>query len=163
MFSRRFRHRQCTASIEFAIVCPLLLAIVAGLSDFPLAFWRHSLIETGVANGAAYAFQQMQTDLTQSQTVSTSAIQAVVLDSIDLPNVSVTVTPPALECVTINNATTPATASLTPATAGSTCSDGSLPGTYISITATYDYVPLMPFYSEMTNTTITETANVRAY
>lgn len=157
------RDTRCVAALEFAITCPLLLTVVGGLADFPMAFWEHSLIETGVADGATYAFQQMQAALGQNNSISTSAISSVVKDSINLANVSVQVTQPALECVSVDQTTTPPTATLTAAQPGTTCPDGNLPGTYISITASYTYSPMLPFISQLTSKTITETANVRAY
>lgn len=163
MFARSRHGRRCVAAIEFAITCPILLVIVAGLADFPLSFWDHSLIETGVASGAAYTFAQMQADLGQNKVVSASNIKAVVQDAITLPNVSVAVTGPRLACVLVDTTSSPPAVTLAAAQVGSTCPNGSLPGTYVSITATYNYVPLMPFYGAMTSTTITETANVRAY
>lgn len=163
MLAKFRRDTRCIAAIEFAITCPLLLTLVAGLADFPMAFWTHSLIETGVADGATYAFQQMQAALGQNQSVSTNAIALVVTDSINLANVSVAVAQPALECVSIDQTTTPPTARLTAEPAGTTCPNGSLPGTYVSITVSYTYSPMMPFFSHVTSTKMTETANVRVY
>lgn len=155
--------RRAVAAIEFAVTCPLLLVIMGGLADFPLAFRDHSLIETGVANGATYAFQQMQADLALNQQISASDVQAIVQSAINLPDVTVTATPPTLECETVDQTTAPPTVSLVAESAGTRCADGSLPGTYVTITASYVYKPLMPIYSTMENTTFTEIANVRVY
>lgn len=163
MLRMRLHDRRAVAAVEFAVICPLLLLIMGGLADFPLAFWDHSLIETGIANGATYAFQQMQADLALNQQVSASEVQAIVESAINLSDVTVVVTQPALECENIDDSTTPPTATLVAAAAGSTCANGSLPGTYVTITASYVYKPLMPLYSQMANTTFTETANVRVY
>ena len=158
-----FSDKRGIAAVECALTGTLLLIIVGGLADFPLAFWTHSLIETGVANGATYAFQQGQADLTQGQQVSASSIQAVVQNAINLKNVTVTVTGPALECMSVDQTMSPPSATLTVAQAGSACPNGSFPGTYVSITASYVYDPMMPFYSQMATTNMTETANVRLY
>lgn len=156
-------NRRAVAAVEFAVTCPLLLMIMGGLADFPLAFRDQSLIETGVANGATYAFQQMQTNLALNQQISASDVQAIVQNAINLANVTVTATPPALECETVNQTTAPPTRTLVAASAGSTCADGSRPGTYVTVTASYVYKPLMPVYSRMENTKFTDTASVRVY
>jgi Flp pilus assembly protein TadG len=157
------RDRLGVAAVEFALTCPLLLIVIGGLTDFPMAFWTRGAIETGVADGATYAFQQMQAALAQNQPVSTSNISAVVQSSINLANVSVQVTPPYLACVSVNQTTTPPIATLVAAQAGATCPNRSLPGTYITISASYTFTPMLPFYSWMANTTMAETANVRVY
>lgn len=161
--SALLRDKRCIAAVEFAITCPLLVTVLAGLADFPLAFWKRSLIETGVSNGATYAFEQMQANLNNGQSISTSTIAAIVQTSIDLAGLSVSVSNPATKCQSYDQTTTPPTTTLTAVSAGTTCSNGSLPGTYITITASYTYTPMMPFFSAATSNQITQTANVRVY
>lgn len=163
MLLKILRNRAGIAAVEFALLSPVLFTVVGGLVDFSLALYQHSLIETGVANGATYAFQQAQADVSQGTSVSAATVKSVIQDAINLSNVSVTVSSPALECITYDTASTPPTVTLASAQAGTKCSDGNLPGTWLTATATYTYVPMMPVYSHLANTTFTETANVRLY
>lgn len=157
-----FHDRTGVAALEFALVVPVLLTIFAGLSDFLLAFSDQIQLASGVASGAAYAFNQAQNVSGTASPVSSNDVQAKVLSSINLPNVSVTVTGPSLDCITKSN-TTPPVASLTAGTAGTTCASGQSPANYLVITASYTYTPMMPFYSTLANTTLTENAVVRLY
>ncbi|HBK08897.1 MAG TPA: hypothetical protein DDZ81_24085 [Acetobacteraceae bacterium] len=157
-----FRDRNGVAALEFALVVPMLLTIFAGLSDFLFAFSDQIQLASGVASGAAYAFNQAQNVSGTASPVSSSDVQAKVLSSLSLPNVSVTVTGPSLNCITKSNSTPPI-ASLTSGTAGTTCSSGQSPANYLVITASYIYTPIMPFYSTLAKTTLTENAVVRLY
>jgi Flp pilus assembly protein TadG len=164
MYRNLFHNCDGVAAIEFALILPVLIVIVGGLTDFPFAFSDEIQIAAGVADGAAYAFSQAQNVSGSAPTVSSSDVQSKVLASISLPNVQVTVSGPTLDCVSTNTTSTPPVATLTPATAGSTCGPSkNPPGTYMVIVASYLYTPIMPLYSELTSTTLTKSAVVRLY
>jgi Flp pilus assembly protein TadG len=164
MYRNLFHNRSGVAAIEFALVVPVLLMIVGGLSDFPVALLDEIQIATGVADGAAYAFSKAQNISGTLAPVSSSDVQSKVLGAINLPNVTVTVTPPTLGCVSHNTTSTPPVTTLIPATAGSTCgASNNPPGTYMVITASYVYSPVMPLYSQLTSTTLTKSVVVRLY
>ncbi len=154
--------RDGVAVLEFALVVPVLLTIFAGLSDFLLAFSDRIELASGVAGGAAYAFNQGQNVSGTAQAVSATDVKAKIVSSINLPNVSVTVTGPSLGCIS-NSSTVPPAATLTAATAGTACPNGQPPATYVVITASYTYNPMMPFYSTLSSTALTENAVVRLY
>jgi Flp pilus assembly protein TadG len=143
------RARGGVAAVEFALVCPMLLMCVGGLADFGLALADRSQLAGAVALGAQYAYLN-------PSTVTVSAIQTLVLAGASLPGMTVGVTAPAYWCVT---AAAPPV--LTVATATSTCLDGTGAGSYVTITASYLYSALMPAYSLLVNTTLTETVTVR--
>jgi hypothetical protein len=87
-----------------------------------------------------------------------------VQNALNLAGASVPLPTLALYCVVRNTAATPPTTTLSgPMTAGQNCPSGNLPGTYVTITATYTYVPIMPFYSRLASTTLREIAYVRLF
>ncbi|MCW3475433.1 TadE/TadG family type IV pilus assembly protein [Limobrevibacterium gyesilva] len=136
------------AALEFAIIVPVLLVMLAGLTDFALAFWSRGVLASSVAQGAQYA-------VLVGPTVSTSAIRSIVGQQLSLPAANVTITGPSCYCVS----GTPAAASIQ--TCGNPCPNGTMPGTYITISASYTYTSLMPLYSNLTNPLLTETTMAR--
>lgn len=153
---------RAVAVLEFALIVPVLLTILAGISDFLLAYSDHIQIASGLANGAAYAFNQAQNVSGTAPPASSSDVQTKVLSSINLPNVTASVSGPSLNCIS-SSASTPPAAILTSATVGSACPNGQMPGTYMVLSASYLYTPLMPFYSTLASLTLTENAVVRLY
>ena len=141
--------RRAVAAVEFALVCPVLLMCVGGLADFGLALADRSQLAGAVALGAQYAYLN-------PSTVTASAIRTLVSAGASLTGMTVSVTTPAYWCVTAG-----APPVLTGATATSTCLDGTSAGSYVTITASYVYPALMPAYSQLANTTLTEAVTVR--
>jgi Flp pilus assembly protein TadG len=163
MYRNLFHNCSGVAAIEFALVAPVLLMIVGGLSDFPAALLDEIQIATGVADGAAYAFSKAQNLSGTLAPVDFGDVQSKVSSSINLPNVTVTVTPPTLGCVSHTTGTPPVT-TLTTVQPGSTCgARNNPPGTYMVITASYVYSPIMPLYSQLRSTTLTKSVVVRLY
>ena len=149
----RSRGRRATAALEFALATPLLVVILGGAADFGLAQFYRTNLANAVAAGCEYAY------LTGSA-VTGSNIQTVVTNTMFLPsgaaaNLTVTVTGPKGYCVTGSGPT------MSAATAGSTCSDGSTAGTYILITATYTNHGLMNGFMSSASQSMTESATVR--
>jgi Flp pilus assembly protein TadG len=160
-FGRLLRATRGVAAVEFALVGSMLIGILGGLADFTLALSDRSRLATAVADGATYAFVYYQN---HGMALPTAAdVQAKVSNAINLTGAQVTVTAPSLSCISTNAAASPPTATLTAGQLGSACSNGSYPGTYMTITATYAYTPLMPFFSRMVSTTLLQSANVRLY
>ncbi len=162
LFGKFARARSGMAAVEFALAAPILVAIVAGIGDFALAFCDQTQLADGVAVGVGYAFSQGQSLVGTTTKVSTSDVQSKAAGAINLSGAQISVTPPSLYCVAAGNGTPPI-ATLTVAAAGSTCPNGSPPGTFMFVTATYRYVPLMPFYSTVATTNLSETGIVRLY
>jgi Flp pilus assembly protein TadG len=150
MTGGRFLHaRRAVASIEFALICPMLLMCVGGLADFGIALADRSRLASAVAQAAQYAYLN-------PSTVTVSAIQTLVAAGASLPGMTVSVTAPAYSCVTAS-----APPVLAAATSTSTCLDGTSAGYYVGISASYVYPALMPAYSQMANTTLTEAVTAR--
>jgi Flp pilus assembly protein TadG len=136
------------AAVEFAILAPLLLFLLGSLADLGISLRCQGLLAGTVASGAQYAFDT-------GSAVSAASVKQMVQGSSSLTGVSATITGPALYCVI----GTPA--KLAPAIAGQTCSDGTAPGTYLTISATYLYRQLLPSQSSFMNPALTEAASVR--
>lgn len=149
---RRLSQRLCdpsaTALIEFALVCPALLLMGGGLTDFGLMVWTRHRLASAVAQAAAYAFDT-------GSNVSADAIKAVVQATPPLSAATVDVTGPACYCVSGSPA------QLATQNCDTPCSDGTAPGRYVAISATYVYQPLMPLFSRMTDPTVQQSAVVR--
>lgn len=147
-----------TAALELAIVAPVLLTMLGGLADFGMAFRLKSELAAGVDAGAAYAFATEQQMLGTSQTLSSSTIASAVSAAPGLSGATVTVSQmPGSYCVT----TSGTSATLKAVSSGSTCADGSAPGTYVTISASLPFQPLMPFYSMLGAMTLTASVSVR--
>jgi Flp pilus assembly protein TadG len=135
------------------LVSPLLLAVIGGLADFGLSLADQGRLASAVAQAAQYAYLN-------PTTVTQSTIQSIVVATASLSGMTtsnVKVKGPSFLCV--NSTTTPPTA--VAATASTTCSDGTKAGSYVGISATYAYPALMPGYSQMVDTTLTEKLTAR--
>lgn len=125
-----------------------MLVMLAGISDLGLAMHSKTLLVIGVDNAATYA-------ILQGDTVSTTTLKAIVQDASSLTGVSANASTPAYYCAS----GTPA--KLIAATNKTTCTSGAPAGQYVTISATYSYTPLMPGYSFVANTTLSDTATVQ--
>ena len=153
--ARRRGNRRGTASIEFAIACPVMLLLLCGLADFGLALWDKSMLANAVAQGAYYAY------LTGTN-VSNATIQTMVQQVSKLSGVNTSNTVgPACYCIT-GSPLAPVAATCT-----STCGDSTTPGTYVQIIANYSYTSIFPGVyvldhdSSLINPTLTERTWVR--
>jgi Flp pilus assembly protein TadG len=157
MIARRFRHaRGAVAAVEFALVAPVLLAMMAGLADFGLALSDQSQMASAVAQGAQFAYLNPTTATSQNMVAVVEAAAPFLANS--LTTTTVTASSPAFFCV--NSGSAPPT----PATVSTTCTgDGTKAGSYVTITAKYLYPAILPFYSRLGNTTLTETITARIH
>lgn len=143
-----WRDRRATAALEFALVGPALVALLGGTADLGLSTVCRNQLAEAVADGAQFAFKT-------GATITAATVQNMVQAASGLSGVTAVVTGPALYCVGGSPAT------LTSSTAGQTCSDGTAPGTYLTISASYTYQQLMPLSSTFLNTTLQQSATVR--
>lgn len=153
--------RRGTAAVEFALILPFLLAVVGGLVDFGFVFFDQCKLAAAVTAGSQYAFSQGQLN----QTAQAADVRSKTLNALALAGTTVIVGGPTLYCVTRNTTSIPPTTAFNSQaiTAGQTCVSGNLPGTYVTITATFIYAPIMPFYSDVASTTLQEIAYVRLF
>jgi Flp pilus assembly protein TadG len=140
--------------VEFAIATPLLAIMLGGATDFGVACYYRASLASAVAAGCEYAYL---TYLTGASVTATN-VQAVVQNTMPpgaSANTTVSVTGPKGYCVTGSGPT------MSAATAGSTCSDGSTAGSYVVVTATYTSTGLMHGFMAAASLAATETATVR--
>lgn len=157
MGERRFRPgRAGVAALEFALVTPFLLAILAGLADFPLAFWYRMAVISAVEGGANYAFAVEQNASGTHGSLSPGDVRNAVLAAGGLPDMNVTVGSASTNCIQSGPVS-----SLIAVPVDGTCADGTMPGTYMTIAASYRYASLMPFYAMVAPTSLTDMAMVR--
>jgi len=150
---RRAPSNRATAALEFAVATPLLVIMLGGAADYGLAQFYRTNLANAVAAGAEYAY------LTGTG-VTSANIQTVITNTMYLPtgastNLSFSVTGPKGYCVTGSGPT------MSAATAGSTCSDGSTAGTYVIISATYTNTGIMNGFGGALSQPMTESATVR--
>ncbi|MBB2163684.1 pilus assembly protein [Gluconacetobacter sp. 1b LMG 1731] len=148
--------RAGVAALEFALVTPFLLAVLAGLADFPLAFWDRMTLISAVESGANYAFAVEQNASGTHDALLPGDVRNAVLAVGGLPGMIVTVGAATTNCIQPGTVST-----LIAVPADGICPDGTLPGTYMSIAASYRYAPLMPFYAMVAPATLTDMATVR--
>ena len=147
-----------TAALEFALATPLLVCMLGGAADLGLAQFYRANLANAVAAGSEYAFLTAQTGGTTA--VTAANIKTVVTDTMFLPaggaaSLTITVTGPNSYCVTGTGPT------MSAATFGSTCSDGSTAGTYVIVSASYKVTGLMNGFMGALTQTMTESATAR--
>jgi hypothetical protein len=161
--------RRGIAALEFALIVPVLLLMLGGVADFGLLMVGKGQLANGLAQGVQYALLTGSSVVgTGSGTATVQSVESVVKSAAALsgvkPAVTVTVTGPACYCVSSNY---PATLTSAPyplsanACAGTCPSLAAAPGAFVIINASYAYQPLMPLYSKLANTTVSETVTVR--
>jgi Flp pilus assembly protein TadG len=149
------------AAVEFALIAPVLLLLLGGVTDFGLVMFGKSQLANGVAQGIQYA-------LLQGPSVSAAAVSTMVVNGSSrsglAATVTVTITGPACYCVS----GTPAAlvSSSPPLSASYTCtgtcpSPEMAPGVFLTIAASFVYQPLTPFYRQLANATVHETVTAR--
>jgi Flp pilus assembly protein TadG len=153
--------RSGLAAVEFALISPVLLLLLGGVIDFGLMMSGRSQLANGIAQGVQYALLK---GASVSSATITNIVQAGSSRSGVRPAVSVNVTGPACYCISGQPAVLsagPAALSATYACTGSCPVAGVVPQAYVVVTASYTYQPLMPFYSQLANATVTETVTVK--
>jgi Flp pilus assembly pilin Flp len=143
--------RQAVAAVEFAICAPVIAMILAGAVDFGFREWSRSCLANAVAEGAYYAFRS-------GTGVSLSNLQAIIQNASPLKGVTVPQpNPPFCSCPSGSPAALPKT----PTSCTTPCSDGSTPGSYLQISASYRLNPLFAGISGLGGASITEKVTVR--
>jgi Flp pilus assembly protein TadG len=152
--------RRGLAALEFALVAPMLLLILGGITDFGLIMVGRSRLASGVAQGGQFA---LLTGAGVSAAAITTNVQNGATRAGLTETVTVTVTGPACYCVTSTPAALGSKSALSGVnTCTATCpANASGPGTFVTIAAKYTYQPLMPLYSLLSNPTVTQTTTVR--
>jgi Flp pilus assembly protein TadG len=157
---RLLRDRAGVAAVEFALVAPVLIIILVAVTDFGAALLCQTRIIRAVASGAEYATLAGQANkLTATAIASNAKVYAAGVSSAFLGTATTT--------ATVNNGAAsgstccPGTTWTCSATSGFTCADGSTPGTYLTITATYPFKAIFPADANLAGKSLTETVVAR--
>lgn len=149
------------AAVEFAILAPVLLMFLGGITDFGLLTVGQSQLANGLAQAVQYA-------LLQGPSVTAANVVTMVQNGSARAGLTATATVvisgPACYCVTGEPAalvTPPTALTATYACAGTCPTPEAAPGAFLTVTASYVYLPLMPLYSHLGNTKVSESVTVR--
>ena len=140
---RRLRNDNGNAAVEFALLVPVLILLVAGLVDFGRAYFTRMELENAARAGAQYGILHGSDDLA---TIRDAVRQASEVPTADL---------------TVNASTFCACPDGTAQNRTTGDCGGFKPGTYITISAQTAFVPVFPFAGSSRPATITGTALVR--
>jgi Flp pilus assembly protein TadG len=167
------------AAVEFAFIVPIFLILLMGVTDLGQMLYAYYRLDQAVAAGSQYAALNGGNVNSTGGAALASSIATIVAnangtawagDSIVVNNgPSVTVTNGAATSGgTASNADscycpTGSGSNLSWGTAmncGASCPSSGEAGKFVTVAATYNYVPLMRFYNFITNTTLSRTGTV---
>ena len=132
MFSKQQKQgwKSGNTAVEFALIAPVMLTILAGIVDYGLQIHYQAELQTAVRAGAQYATGT-------GRATDVAGITSTIQNASDLT--SIVVATPASVCRCSNGVLVACT--------GATCGDGSAVGAYLDLSATYSYTPLLSFYA----------------
>jgi Flp pilus assembly protein TadG len=160
------RRRNGTATVELALMSPLLLTLMAGIVDFARAYDQEIELSSAVAAAAQYALLNVSSINSGSAAGLATTLSGIVANSngTGWANASVTVNNGATNALNSGTSSSSGTASNanscwcptggsgtwtwgTAATCGSTCSGGTLAGKFVTISGTRAFTPIFPAYA----------------
>jgi Flp pilus assembly protein TadG len=143
--SRLLRDRHGIAAIEFALLGPILAMSMVVAADAGFGFYSYMQVQTSAQVGAQYAI---------GHTFDATAISNAVTAATPATGISASPTPSTFcGC--------PSSSTVATATCGSTCTDGSVAGTYARVTATRTYTTIIPYPMLPASYTQTSVSTVR--
>ncbi|MGH7091847.1 MAG: TadE/TadG family type IV pilus assembly protein [Stellaceae bacterium] len=138
------RDRSGAAAVEFALIAPMLVAILLPMVDLGIGAYQKMRVQDAAEAGAQYALKHGYS----SASISSAAQNATSLGG------SLSVTPSeACDCVSGG--------ALASAPCGSTCADGSAAGTYVTVGTSTSYSLLLKYPGLTNPMTLTGNAVVR--
>lgn len=145
--SRRLGHDTVgAAAVEFALVAPVLIGLLLPMVDLGRGAFEKMRVQSAAEAGAQYA-------LANSSSYSASAITTAAEDATNQSGLSAT---PSETCNCLTGST------LGPAVSCSTtCSDGSKPGTFVSVATQATYTPILAYPGIPSSMSLTGYAVVR--
>ncbi|ALJ14582.1 TadE/TadG family type IV pilus assembly protein [Sphingopyxis macrogoltabida] len=123
------RHRSGASGVEFALVLPILIALLIGTIDLGAMAWTKMEVQAAARAGANYAFVNATKgfDAAKVKAAATSATNlAVTFPAEPLP---------VFGCPD-------AAAGITPGSAGVKCANNEFPGRYVTVQTSTDYTPI---------------------
>jgi len=152
--------RAGVASVEMALVAPVLIAISAGISDCSLVYHEKLALSSALESAAEYAFNRGQSEngtaLTTDVTAFLSAESSISLSSAAVNYYGGT-TSTSYYCVSATGVFTGTY------TQGASCSDGSgsTAGQYVTISGSFAYKAVFPTDKTFMPTSFSQTVIVR--
>ncbi len=143
LLAQALANRSGTAALEFAIILPVIVTLLIGMFDYGALAYQTMEVSTAAHAGAEYALKNGFT---------ASAVQTAVTSATTL---TVTASPaPTLEkaCVTSGAIVV---------TAGSSCSSGGAPGSYVLVYAQAPFSPIISWASFIMPSRVAAQAMVR--
>ena len=141
---RCLRDRSGVGAIEFAVIAPLLILMLVGMTDLGLGIYANMQVDGAAQYGAQYALVNGY---------DSSAITAAVKTSTDLS--PLTVTPTSFPGCAGSNGVAP------PPLGGGPCGDGSTAGTFVHVSVRHTYTTLIPYPGIPSSFTLSSQSTVR--
>jgi Flp pilus assembly protein TadG len=138
------------AAVEFAVFVPVLLALLVPLCDLGMGLSAKLQVWEAAQAGAQYAL---------ANGFASSAIENAVTGATSLSSISASPAPAESCGCPTGSAVAAANPAVPPCTG--TCPGGELSGTYVTVTATAVYYPLIPYPALGSSVTLTATSFVR--
>lgn len=146
--ARSLRDDSAMSAVEFAIIAPVLLLMAVGVVDYGEAAFRSMQVQNAAQAGIQYA---------AVHGYQVSGITAAV-QSTGAPGISVSSGPTQFcGCPTTTNSVP----TLTSTPCGSDCADGTVSGTYVTLTAAATYTTLISYPLIPTSFAFSSQATVR--
>lgn len=144
---RRWRlGRRGVASLEFVVAAPILLILMGGGFDLGMLLRVQMVMASGLTNAVQYAE-------TVGGNTTAANLQSVMVNATGLNGLTATVAGPNRYCPSSYPVT------LTVLVNATTCPGATRPANkYVVITASYNYVPVLPGLSGLVATTVVRTA-----
>ena len=142
------RAAEGTAAVEFALVAPILMGMLVPVADLSMAFAQRMQVQQAAQAGAQYAL------LHPWNSSSASNISNAVTAASNLSGVSASPAP-------FQFCGCPNGSAIASATCGSTCSDSTTAGYYVTVSARYTYTPAVPYSLLGSSVTLSAQSTVR--
>ena len=133
------------AAIEFAIIGGVFSAMLVVSGDLGIAYYSNTQVQTSAQVGAQYAV---------AHGFDSAAIQTAVTDATSTNGIAAMPAP-------VEFCACPSRTTLTNATCGTTCPDGTGTGTYVRVSAARTHIPVVPYPWLPASYAQTSTATVR--
>jgi len=145
-FTRLRNDRSGVAAVELGLTAPVLAGLLIPMVDLGMGSYQKMRVQDAAEAAAQYA-------LAHASSYNSSAIQTAGQNATSLSGVTVT---PSNSCNCLTGSTIGPAVSCT-----STCSDGSTPGTFVSVATSVSYTTLVAYPGISSPMTLTGYAIVR--
>jgi Flp pilus assembly protein TadG len=137
---------RATAAIEFALLAPMLLILLAGMVEVGTAVYQGLEVQAAASAGGRYA--------TQHGWGNINAISQAVVNATSLSGVTASPAPQVFcGC--------PTTTGITSSACSTTCTGGTAPGYYVQVNAAVAHTTILPFLGLPLPAVITGQSTVR--